>query len=95
MKTSKKLKSMLLATVAISMMSVSCKKKEQSSATGWNYNDPQNGGYLKTKYVEQETGPGLVLVEGGTFTMGREELNKKLLLTGTIHQEELLFVHFI
>lgn len=73
MKTSRKLKSMLLATVAISMMSVSCKKKEQSSATGWNYNDPQNGGYLKTKYVEQETGPGLVLVEGGTFTMGRTE----------------------
>ena len=73
MKTSRKLKSMLLATVAISMMTVSCKKKEQSSATGWNYNDPQNGGYLKTKYVEQETGPGLVLVEGGTFTMGRTE----------------------
>ena len=73
MKTSRKLKSMLLATVAISMMTVSCKKKEQSTATGWNYNDPQNGGYLKSKYVEQETGPGLVLVEGGTFTMGRSE----------------------
>lgn len=57
----------------MTMLSISCKKKEQSSATGWNYNDPQNGGYLKTKYVEQETGPGLVLIEGGTFTMGRNE----------------------
>ena len=24
-------------------------------------------------YTEQETGPGLILVEGGTFTMGRTE----------------------
>lgn len=56
-----------------SFLMVSCKRKERSSATGWNYNDPQNGGYLKAKFVDQETGPGLVLIEGGTFTMGRTE----------------------
>jgi formylglycine-generating enzyme required for sulfatase activity len=44
---------------------------EQSSATGWNYNDSKNGGFEKVPFEEQETGPGLVLVEGGQFTMGR------------------------
>lgn len=46
---------------------------ETSSSTGWNYNDPKNGGFEKVPYFEQETGPGLVLIEGGTFTMGATE----------------------
>lgn len=47
--------------------------KGVSSKTNWEYNNPDNGGF-EVKYVdEQETGPGLVLVEGGTFTMGRTE----------------------
>ena len=46
---------------------------ETSNATGWNYNDPKNGGFQKVPYIEQETGPGLVLIEGGTFTMGATE----------------------
>lgn len=47
--------------------------REASSSTGWNYNDPRTGGFQKVPYVDQETGPGLILVEGGTFTMGRAE----------------------
>ena len=47
--------------------------KERSGATGWAHNDPNNGGFEKAPFVEQETGPGLVLIEGGTFTMGRVE----------------------
>lgn len=73
MKMRKNMSKIFVAGMAMSMLVLSCKKKEQSTATGWNYNDPQNGGYLKTNYVEQETGPGLVLIEGGTFTMGRSE----------------------
>ena len=46
---------------------------EQSSSTGWNYNDAKNGGFQKMPFEEQETGPNLVLIEGGTFTMGRVE----------------------
>ncbi|MCB0480422.1 MAG: SUMF1/EgtB/PvdO family nonheme iron enzyme [Flavobacteriales bacterium] len=46
---------------------------EQSSSTGWNYNDQKNGGFQKMPFEEQETGPNLVLIEGGTFTMGRVE----------------------
>lgn len=47
--------------------------KESSPTTGWNYNDRENGGFTVVPYEEQETGPGLVLIEGGTFTMGRTE----------------------
>ncbi|MDQ3100636.1 MAG: SUMF1/EgtB/PvdO family nonheme iron enzyme [Bacteroidota bacterium] len=44
---------------------------EKSGATGWNYNDSKNGGFEKNGFEEQENGPGLVLIEGGQFTMGR------------------------
>ena len=61
-----------LGIIVISLFLASC-TKEKSSVTGWNYNDPKNGGFEVVPYDEQETGPGLVLVEGGTFTMGRTE----------------------
>lgn len=49
----------------------SCKKKEErSSTTGWVYNDQKWGGFTKSNAIDQPTGPNLVLVEGGTFTMG-------------------------
>ncbi len=48
----------------------SCGKKEKSTTTGWNYNDQKWGGFEKPDYEGQATGPNLVLVEGGTFTMG-------------------------
>jgi len=47
--------------------------EEISPITGWNYNDAANGGFEVLPYVEQEIGPGLILVEGGTFSMGRVE----------------------
>jgi gliding motility-associated lipoprotein GldJ len=49
------------------------KKPAQSEATGWNYNDKNMGGYQVAKSKEQGTGPGLVFVQGGTFTMGQTE----------------------
>lgn len=51
---------------------VSC-SSEESPTTAWAYNDPKNGGFEKVPYEEQETGPGLVLIQGGTFNMGRTE----------------------
>ena len=52
----------------------SCSSKNTSSVTGWDYNNPDVGGFeYYTGYIEQETGPGLILIEGGTFTMGRTE----------------------
>lgn len=49
------------------------KKKEKSEVTGWNYNDKNMGGYQVAKSKDQATGPGLVFVQGGTFTMGQTE----------------------
>ena len=61
-----------IALLAVGMVSTSC-NKERSTSTGWNYNDPKNGGFEVVDYDEQETGPGLVLIEGGSFVMGRTE----------------------
>ncbi len=44
--------------------------KEASSSTGWKYNDEKWGGFEKIEDNGQITGPNLVLIEGGTFTMG-------------------------
>lgn len=46
---------------------------DESPTTGWAYNDPDFGGFEVMENAEQATGPGLVLIEGGTFTMGRVE----------------------
>lgn len=49
------------------------KKYEQSTNTGWTYNDPSGSGFRVSKEQQQKTGPGLVFVQGGTFTMGATE----------------------
>jgi len=63
-------------TVAVAIAGIfvaaSC-ANEASNVTGWDYNNPEQGGFQKVPFVDQETGPGLLLVEGGTFTMGRAE----------------------
>jgi gliding motility-associated lipoprotein GldJ len=62
-----------LSLAVISVLILASCNKETSSSTGWSYNDPKQGGFQKVPFVDQETGPGLILVEGGTFTMGRAE----------------------
>lgn len=65
-------KSIVFSLLSAVFLLASC-SKDRSSTTGWAYNDPNNGGFEKPYYYEQETGPGLVLIEGGRFTMGRTE----------------------
>ena len=60
-----------IAAFAVSILA-SC-QKETSTSTGWEYNNVENGGFEKGDFEEQRTGPGLVMIEGGTFTMGRTE----------------------
>jgi sulfatase modifying factor 1 len=48
-------------------------KKPKSETTGWQYNNEKWGGFEKPKFKEQETGPGLVFIEGGTVTLGAME----------------------
>jgi sulfatase modifying factor 1 len=73
-----KLKNLALVIVASSIVT-SCGilggggDKDTSQTTGWRYNDPEYGGFEVIHGYEQTTGPGLVLVTGGTFTMGRVE----------------------
>ena len=70
-KNMKKFRILALAILAVALVS-SC-NRESSSSTGWEFNNPNVGGFQKFPFVDQETGPGLLLVEGGTFTMGRSE----------------------
>ena len=51
----------------------SCSKQtsQKSSSTGWNYNDPKNGGFTRLNKSQNPKGPNLVLIEGGTFVMGQ------------------------
>lgn len=64
--------SAIAASALVATLFSSC-RKDISSTTGWNYNDPRNGGFEVIPYEEQETGPGLVLIQGGTYVMGRTE----------------------
>lgn len=57
---------------ALTVVFFSC-KKPKSATTGWSYNDTKWGGVQKLEYEGQETGPGLVLIQGGNFTMGGTE----------------------
>ncbi len=72
MKSTVSFKVLLLATLSIVVFS--CKRsssKNDSRATGWKINDKNGGFQYNTDFKEQETAPGLVFVEGGTFTMGK------------------------
>jgi gliding motility-associated lipoprotein GldJ len=65
----------LCIVLAATFFLVSCNKsrdyKNSSRATGWKMNAKEGGFQYNPKTKEQETGPGLVFIEGGTFTMGR------------------------
>ena len=45
--------------------------KNVSNATGWDINSRDGGFQYVTDYKGQEAGPGLVFIEGGTYTKGK------------------------
>jgi len=65
----------LLSLVILFGLTTSCSKssssKNSSTATGWKINDKKGGFQYASNFKKQATGPGLVMVEGGTFTMGK------------------------
>ncbi|GAA3616821.1 gliding motility lipoprotein GldJ [Flavivirga amylovorans] len=65
----------VLLVLALTIASTGCKKssssKNSSRATGWQINSREGGFQYNTDFREQETSPGLVFIEGGTFTKGR------------------------
>jgi len=75
MKINKIMAIKLLLSLVIVIGFTSCSKKSSSKnsskATGWKVNDKKGGFQYASNFKKQATGPGLVLVEGGTFTMGK------------------------
>ena len=66
---------LVLSIMVVFSITTSCSKKSSSknssTATGWKINDKKGGFQYASNFKKQETGPGLVMVEGGTFTMGK------------------------
>ena len=63
--------SLVLLTI---ILLASCKSSNsnKSTLTGLNFNDPKNGNFIKNNsFKGQETPPGMIGIEGGTFTMGQ------------------------
>lgn len=53
------------------VLASSCRNRDGvSPKTGVAYNDPYNGGLQINRKVKEGPGPGLVVIEGGTFVMG-------------------------
>jgi len=64
----------LVVIVIIGFTFTHCKTNSSStsSLTGWKFNDPNYGGFLKGKAFKKANIPmGMVAIEGGTFTMGQ------------------------
>ena len=59
-------------TIILSLLIVfACGKNNQSRGTGWSINSKKGGFQYNIEFEDQETGPGLVFIEGGTYTKGR------------------------
>lgn len=70
LKTTRNLVLLLAVAGSVASCSILKKKKEKSTATGWNYNDKDQGNFTVAKPKDVQTAPGLVFVQGGTFTQG-------------------------
>ena len=76
--------STILAIIGCCVMLTSCFNKssnKKSRTTGWKYNDPNNE-YIYDfqnfqNFPAQKPGPGLVAIEGGTFTMGATSQSRR------------------
>ena len=64
----------MMLSLALILGLASCSKKSKSDSasrgTGWNVSSSKGGFTKGSAHKTQETGPGLVFVEGGTFTRG-------------------------
>ncbi|NRA12198.1 MAG: hypothetical protein HRT57_09615 [Crocinitomicaceae bacterium] len=62
----------MCTAVAGTFIVASC-SRPTSETTNWEFNNPKTGGFQQVPFIDQETGPRLLLVEGGSFTMGQTE----------------------
>ena len=74
-----KLRYLISISIAGAMTFASCSKQdisksgEVSPTTGLPYNNAESGGFEVVADYQSKEGPGLVFIEGGSFTMGRVE----------------------
>ena len=64
-----------LATLALSMTLLGCASSSDegySRITGWKYNDKDGAGYTVKKNYFTRVPPGMVAIEGGSFTIGEK-----------------------
>jgi len=75
MKVNKIMTLRLLFGLIVMFGFTSCSKnsssKNSSTATGWKINDKKGGFQYASNFKKQEAAPGLIAIEGGTFTMGK------------------------
>ncbi len=60
-----------LGICTVALLLSSCGRNNVSRATGWSINAKEGGFQYNVDFEEQETGPGLVFIEGGTYTKGQ------------------------
>ncbi len=60
-----------LGICGFALLLSSCGRNNVSRATGWSINAKDGGFQYNVDFEEQETGPGLVFIEGGTYTKGQ------------------------
>ena len=66
----------LLLAIGCNRNSMKGSGKNSSSATGWNINDKDGGGFsYNKKYKGQISAPGMVFIQGGTFVKGNAKDN--------------------
>lgn len=70
LKTTRNLVLLLAVLGSFASCSIFKKKSEKSTATGWSYNDKDQGNFYVAKPKDIKAAPGLVFVQGGTFSMG-------------------------
>ena len=80
----KNLKFSFIMIAATALLLSACGSKV-SSTTGWDYNNSEWGGFEKSSYTEQQTGPGLVFIEGGSFQMGRVADDSRFQWNNLVH----------
>ena len=61
----------LVVMFGFSSCSKNSSSKNSSTATGWKINDKKGGFQYASNFKKQEAAPGLIAIEGGTFTMGK------------------------
>ena len=77
-----KINNLFYSTVLLSLFVIGCNNnnpfknnKNVSQATGWKISTKDGGFKNKKSYKGQKTGPGLIFIEGGTYTKGNVQDN--------------------